>query len=141
MEKNKLYGKIFFFGGVGILFIVFYLISDRNYKTFRDKILESPSIVFGEVIEYSSDGAKHGSSIKYRFSYNNKTFNSKSSGTSFFSNRYSSLQSFIDGKKFPVIFNKKDPEMNQMLIIPDDFEFYNMPFPDSLQWVKEKLDE
>lgn len=43
--------------------------------------------------------------------------------------------SFVN-KRFPVVFSKMKPEINEILIFPKDFEKYNIPFPDSLQWVK-----
>jgi hypothetical protein len=39
------------------------------------------------------------------------------------------------GKKFPVIYDTTNPENNHMLIFPDDFNDWNLPFPDSLKWV------
>lgn len=40
-------------------------------------------------------------------------------------------------RSFPVIYNSGDPKQSQILIFPDQFEYYNLPFPDSLQWVQD----
>jgi len=40
------------------------------------------------------------------------------------------------GKTFPVIYDPKDLENNDILITPKGFEYYNRKFPDSLIWVK-----
>lgn len=139
MERNKIIGTAIFWGGITIMALAFYLKGHYDVKRQKNKILEKYTIVKGIVREYSSDGAKHGSSVKYSFGYNNELYYASSSGSSFFSEKYFDLQSFLIGKSFPVILSVKDPTLNQILIIPEDFELYNIPFPDSLQWVKEKL--
>ncbi len=72
-----------------------------------------------------------------RYDQNQSEINS----SSFFADKYLKIQSAITGKSFPVILNKNNPEISQMLITPEDFEFYGIHFPDSLKWVKEKLNE
>ncbi|MNE93942.1 hypothetical protein D3C80_1918520 [compost metagenome] len=39
---------------------------------------------------------------------------------------------------FPVIYQKSNPDNCQLLITPYEFKEYNIPYPDSLNWVREK---
>jgi hypothetical protein len=39
------------------------------------------------------------------------------------------------GKHFPIVYSDLNPEYNEMLITPYQFEEFNLTFPDSLQWV------
>lgn len=43
------------------------------------------------------------------------------------------------GKSFPVLVSERDHEINEILISPDDFSYFGMTYPDSLEWVKEYL--
>lgn len=47
------------------------------------------------------------------------------------------LGSAVFKRSFPVIYDSDDPKENQILIFPDQFEYYNLPFPDSLQWIQD----
>jgi len=47
------------------------------------------------------------------------------------------LGSAVYKRSFPVIYDSTDPKVNQILIFPDEFAYYHLPFPDSLQWVKD----
>lgn len=39
------------------------------------------------------------------------------------------------GKEFPVIYSTKHPKRSMLLVFPENFEYWGLPFPDSLQWV------
>jgi hypothetical protein len=55
----------------------------------------------------------------------------------------SSIHSGYDfrGDTLPFIYSSKNPNNNHFLATPDDFKRYNVPFPDSLYWIKELLDK
>lgn len=40
------------------------------------------------------------------------------------------------GKTFPVIYEKGNPYNCELLILPENFQHINMPYPDSLKWVQ-----
>ncbi|WPQ66305.1 hypothetical protein SIO70_15700 [Chitinophaga sancti] len=40
------------------------------------------------------------------------------------------------GKTFPVIYEKENPSNCELLLVPENFQQINMPFPDSLNWVR-----
>jgi hypothetical protein len=42
------------------------------------------------------------------------------------------------GRKFPVIYQKSNPSNANILITKRDFERFDIPFPDSLQWLYKK---
>jgi len=48
-------------------------------------------------------------------------------------------EEYFVGKKFPVIYEKGNPNNCMFLITPEDFAIYNRPFPDSLRWVLKYL--
>ncbi len=53
--------------------------------------------------------------------------------------RYRYSHQYLLGNFFPVIANKTEPlRFCEILVCKDDFNEYDIPFPDSLQWV-EKL--
>jgi hypothetical protein len=39
------------------------------------------------------------------------------------------------GKTFTVLYEIGDPENNEILISPNDFKRFQLPFPDTLEWV------
>ena len=51
--------------------------------------------------------------------------------------RLRDLGSALFKRSFPVIYNTKAPRQSAILIFPDQFEHYKLPFPDSLQWIQD----
>ena len=48
--------------------------------------------------------------------------------------------SSYENKVFPVVYSTKNPQKSIILITPHDFERWGLEFPDSLDWVKSKMD-
>lgn len=46
---------------------------------------------------------------------------------------------FFLNKYFPVIYNYNNPGNNKLLLNPIEFKRYDIPFPDSLNWVLEYI--
>jgi hypothetical protein len=42
-------------------------------------------------------------------------------------------------KYFPIVYSTKNPEKS-IFVSPDDFDLWEMQFPDSLNWVRDKLE-
>jgi hypothetical protein len=42
-------------------------------------------------------------------------------------------------KKFPVVYESNNTHNAFILIKPEDFEYFDIPFPDSLNWVEQAL--
>jgi hypothetical protein len=62
---------------------------------------------------------KGGSWTNYKFSVNGKEYEG-------------SYGAILSRRCFPVIYAKNNPDYNAMLVSEDDFERYNLPFPNSL---------
>ena len=84
----------------------------------------------GTVIGVDLKG-RPGNFIKYNFAYNGNTIYSHGNAHK----EYAPLKNFIINKQFPVIYSTVNPNYNMILILPEDFKDYNVPFPDSLNWV------
>jgi hypothetical protein len=76
-------------------------------------------------------GYKGETNIYYRAKVNTeicegiKTMRISLGGEIYFSNRW-----------FPFVYKKDETSLNRILIEPSDFKKVNLPFPDSLNWVK-----
>ena len=70
----------------------------------------------------------------YRYTVANIEYSGTYSGSK--SNSY-----WVDyeGKYFPVVYSTINPDKSILLISPDDFDRFGIVFPDSLNWVKDKL--
>lgn len=99
-------------------------------------ILNNSAFTVGVVSEVKYV-AKQGEVIYYNFEVDYKTF----SATNNYGN-FHSLQRFVINKSFPVIYAKDNPkDYNTLLIEPDDFSAYNIPYPDSLYWIIKHIKE
>ena len=47
------------------------------------------------------------------------------------------VRKFFIGRRFPVAYYRKNPNNNQLLILESDFQKFHLPYPDSLNWVKD----
>lgn len=70
--------------------------------------------------------------VNYKFNYLNKEY---SSDESYGDLTMGDCETYLANKKCKIILNKKNPGNNSILLTPDDFERYDIPFPDSLKWV------
>jgi hypothetical protein len=52
--------------------------------------------------------------------------------------RSNNLNTFLN-KYFIVLYSTKDPSKSQLLLTPSDYSSWGMQFPDSLNWVKDKI--
>ena len=117
------------------LFFLIFIIVKVLYK--GNQLKKYGIVITGKIVLITKNNnvkGGGGSSIKYNYSYDNSDYIdfSANSGTL---NDYEN--DFIN-KFFPVLLNPKTKE-SVILIFKDDFEEYNVPFPDSLNWVEDKL--
>lgn len=107
---------------------------------FTNGILKNPSIAHGQVNGFSK-AYKRTDAINYTFSFEGRTYQSYSSSNGS-ADDYEKLFPYINGRTFPVLFSKNDPEhYSLMLIVPEDFKEFGISFPDSLNWVKRLLNK
>jgi hypothetical protein len=118
---------LLFFGFWSILIAGIYL-----YGRIRNSEIEkNKQYATGKVTDY--DNVKSGAIVlKYEFLVSNKKYISKDGNLIKKSN-----YKYFEGKHFPVVYSKKDPNKNYILIFPYAFEVSGMLFPDSLAWVKQ----
>lgn len=111
-----------------------YLIGRWEFNDFKKKISENPAFTTGIIKEVEYKG-KRGFVVTYSFEVDSRFYTSDVNG-----GRYRGVRNVIKGKTFPVIYNGKSPEINAMMIVPDDFEDYDVQFPDSLFWIRKYID-
>ncbi|MOA25760.1 hypothetical protein D3C78_1465070 [compost metagenome] len=112
-----------------LMFSLMLLYSHRKKNNLKDDMV----ITVGQIVNVRN-GYKLNIDITYEFIRKQKK------------EEHSDLRvalSYAEGKEllyqyFPVIYQKSNPNNCQLLISPLDFKEYNIPYPDSLQWVKEK---
>ncbi len=118
-----------------ILFFVFWAMvtfSIYMYGKIRtNQIEENKQFTYGIITDF--DYVKSGAVVlKYKFLVRNKKYISKDGNLIKESN-----YKYFEGKHFPVVYSKKDPNKNYILIFPYAFKASGIPFPDSLAWVKQ----
>ncbi|WP_170252611.1 hypothetical protein, partial [Adhaeribacter aerolatus] len=94
----------------------------------RGSIRRNLKVTPGLIYNVSS-GYRGGLQIKYSFTYNGKEY--KGDTKKLIS---SSVADKFKDKKLPVVFDSINAVKNEMLVLPDDFEKFNLPFPDTLNW-------
>jgi hypothetical protein len=119
------------------LFCIFYFLGEKNKKNLSNKILSDSTINIAIIDEWYLP-YKGSSTLKYHFEYKHIEYQSQGTSSTLLDN-YFDLRNYIAGKSFPVIFNRKDPLVNHILIVPEDFKLFNIPYPDSLEWVSDIL--
>lgn len=117
----------------GTIFILLLTIGLILYNKERSQLKENYTITYGVITECKDVGRRSSGGIFY--------FNFKVGDTLIsdqiregISSQYSSI--FI-GKTFPVVYLPNDLRNNDMLITPKSFELLDIPFPDSLNWVRQ----
>ena len=115
-----------------ILFVgVLFLISSCVYDEIKQNKGNGTAQIIGNEIHYRN-GAYF---LKYKYVIDGKTYYDETSNLV----RGKYLDDYMF-KYFPIVYSTKNPEKSIILISPDDFERWGMEFPDSLNWVKDKLE-
>lgn len=128
--KETIKNPIVSFAIIIIISFFIYINAKKSGDNYRSNILKNPSVTSGTVTGVDLKG-RLGNFIEYHFSYDGNFFSSDGNAHK----EYSSLRNFIINKNFPVVFDSLNPNYNMILILPEDFKSYNIPFPDSLKWV------
>ena len=126
-RKKKLIFLICFLAVAGCGYLIIHFINERD----RAAMLRSGAYSAGKMFRVTT--------MKSRGTVGYYTFNigEEEWAGEITSARLLDLGSAIFKRSFPVIYDSNDPKQNQMLIFPDHFEYYHLPFPDSLQWVQD----
>ncbi len=105
----------------------------KDYK-FRKKLMEDSIIVSGNISGFDKT-YKRADALKYDFEYNRKKYK-KIGNSNGKSSDYEAIYKYVINRTFPVLINKINPqEYSKLLVVPEDFQEYGLPFPDSLKWI------
>lgn len=72
--------------------------------------------------------------LKFVFNYNGVIYKGETRNSYKLKRRIDNID-----RAFPVAFQGSDISNAFILIKPEDFEYFEIPYPDSLDWVKEEL--
>lgn len=109
-------------------FITFVTIHTINRNSDDNYLRTNPSLTTAKIVNRNLDGKGRGNWIEYEFVIDNKTFGG--------SKKYYGLSqrdNYLMGKHFPVLYSKKDPSVNRLLILQNEFEEFDLIQPDSLK--------
>ncbi len=82
---------------------------------------------------YETGTGKYGASLLFRFEYNGIVYKGQNS----FGGAYTSVHERFLNRNFSVAFNPDNPNLNKILLIKKVYKDFNIPFPDSMQWVQD----
>jgi hypothetical protein len=85
-------------------------------------------LTYGQVVSFSEVG-KYGEGVTYTFNADNRLINEEREETKL---EYKYFDLFR-GKTFPVIYDPENPKVNHILLTKADFQFFNVPIPDTLK--------
>ncbi len=145
MTKYSKYKLPFFYGLISIavagLFVLFLIRLLNNYITVpwnKKKIKKNYVIFNGAVITEMTSSAKTSDLHAFTFSYYSEKrilTNKHNIGLNFKSNS----AHYLMEKSLPVIYERGNPGNSRLLIVPKDFEYFEIPYPDTLQWIKDDV--
>jgi hypothetical protein len=98
-------------------------------KQIDRQILQAPAFSVGHFTALKG-GKSTGLEGFYSFAVDGITY---SGGTT--DGRFRNIGKRIYDRSFPVIYNTKNPQVNQILVFSTDFSEFGLAFPDSLKWV------
>lgn len=134
----KLFKKIAVPIIVALLIGIVLLYSSRNRNTKAEKILSAKKIGSAYITSLNSC-TKCALTYNYVFRNNGIDYNG-TSASSHHTDEYHYLGNTCLHRSFPVVYDSLHPEISKILITPTDFKKYNIPFPDSLNWVKQYVE-
>ncbi len=126
---NKTKTRIFYISA--IMFIVAFIWFARFTRHYLEADHEIANCFIDEI---KTVGREQYVLVKYQFNVNGKAYKSSAS----FSQKIMSFENFklLENKSVPAAYNLKYGKMlSYILIFPDDYKDFNVPFPDSLNWI------
>jgi len=138
---------VYYAVGVGICILIIWGVIDlvNNYIVApkdKRKIKDNPVLVNGAVIKKIENINKVSDAYLFSYSFyvgNNLITNKHSIGLEFKSNSVYNATNYLMERSLPVVYEKGNPKNSRLLITPNDFSFFQIQFPDSLQWIKEDV--
>jgi len=117
---GKIFKEIF---RVTVFMLILYLFVElyRDYK--KNQIQNCHKFTIGYVILVEKNTKNRGTSFEYFVE----------------SKRYARTGKIYPFElpigKIPVLYPCSDPDFGQLMLTPEDFEEYDLPYPDSLKWI------
>jgi hypothetical protein len=109
-------------------FIVFVTVQSIRQNSEDQYLKDNPNLTTAKIIDWDP-GAKGGARLlNYEFIIDNKTYNGSKSYYGL-----SQRNNYLLNKYFPVIYSSKDPNVNRLLIIENEFKEFGLIQPDSLK--------
>jgi len=130
MIKNK---KLISIGLIALLIIiVFWMLGEYRGEEIWTQVKKEKAITVAKVVkfEYPTKGTEY--NLFYNFNLEGKTYEH------FLTTTNQNFEKLIQ-QSFPIIFYKKNPEYNQILITQDDFKKYDLSYPDSIKRLVDSL--
>jgi len=124
-SKEDINGIPTFIAFIFIFLLFILVIFWRNM--IQEDLKKNGVIVNAEIIKVNVGGKVSGG-FQCRFNFKGEMYEESSPST-----LHSGVYDFI-GKTFPAMYSRKHDAL-EILITPTDFEKFNIPFPDSLNWV------
>ena len=129
------------FVGIFVCTVGFFIGIWHNYisiPTNKKKIKENLQVANGAIITKIKSVAKVSDLHTFTYSYfvgEQKQIQSCNIGMNFKSN----ASNYLMERSLPVAYEKGNPENSRLLIVPKDFEYFEILFPDSLKWIKNDI--
>ena len=126
-RKKKLIFLICFLAVAGCGYLIIHSINERDRAT----MLRSGAYSVGKMFRVTSMKSR-GTVGYYTFNIGEEEWAGEITTAQLLD-----LGSAVLKRSFPVIYDSNDPKQNQMLIFPEQFAYYHLPFPDSLRWIQD----
>lgn len=126
---NDRYTKVIF---PLMLVVISFLIAYYYVQQDKKRLYNNKVFTVGEINDYSRVAKSSATNFSFRFSVDGVDYNIAQVvyGVDIaFGNEFM-------GKTFPLIYEKGNPSNCELLILPVNFQHINLPYPDSLNWVK-----
>jgi hypothetical protein len=119
-------------GGTLILSVTFLSVRSCFVKNMEvEEIRGNPAFISGKIVKLLNLSGYSGYSAEYRYQVGTIIYQSDRTVSE------QCCKGFLE-QRFPIIYSKKNPAINRMLVTSSDFEEFNLPFPDSLQHIQDK---
>ncbi|MGN7819365.1 hypothetical protein ACTJJB_04500 [Chitinophaga sp. 22536] len=102
------------------------------YVTNLNRLKRNYTVTTAIVLSFAADYKGSGGSIDYEFVVEGRKYK----GTSGYPDLIIQKGYSLVGRTFPVAYEKGKTANSMILILPERFESFNIPFPDSLEWVR-----
>ncbi len=126
-KKNR--RSLIIFLAVVVIFTALGIQGWKEWRALRSNYRQTT----GTITKYVDQFGRAGGTYRFTFYVKGHRIESSSGTTKVAKNR----AYLLVGKTFPVFYNPVNPKNNKLLIFPADFEQFGLPFPDSLEWVRE----